>query len=83
MMAKIRQMTEMEDRVRRAIYAVDYGMVDFDNAHPLAQADALKRAKAAIRAMREPTEEMMKAWELIGEECWASGIDAASPAQQS
>jgi hypothetical protein len=56
-----RQMSEMVDRVARAIIA------GFDEVtEPDERADCLKLARAAIEAMREPTEEMERAFMLQG-----------------
>jgi DNA polymerase/3'-5' exonuclease PolX len=64
-------MSEMVERVARAMY----GEIDF-------RGEAYKKARAAIEAMREPTEQMSTAGELTPFDChsdvtWRAMIDAA------
>lgn len=89
--------TEMELRVARAIFAAV--AEDFDKLSGFVRMDALSQARAAIRAMREPTEEMVTAGFVAGNEAddpygpgnhavtaapvWQAMIDAASPGDGS
>lgn len=54
-------MSEMVTRVARAIWPAVKGitLTEWENAHPLAKEVMLGKARAAIEAMREPTEKMI------------------------
>jgi hypothetical protein len=76
-----REPTEMELRVAKAIRACD----ENDKTGPLATYEEL--ARAAIRAMREPTTEMKDAGHpedgpLKPYFAWIAMIDAASPQEE-
>ena len=85
--------TEMEDRVARAIAFIDGVPSDYLTTTRDAYlniAPYLKMARAAIRAMREPTKEMIGA-EFVYKNCHMCGgaseqyprmIDAASPQEE-
>lgn len=68
-------MTTMIERVARALYENDYkGRVwewtdaELDENFPHIRKDCRRAARAAIEAMREPTEEMLDAfWNQTGE----------------
>ena len=70
-----REPTEMELRVLRAISEIHSGN----------QAEGLAIVRAAIRTMREPTEDILEAGakahpdDKMYERCWNAMIDAASP----
>jgi len=73
-------MSEMIDRVAKGIFHAEYG----DQSYTFTKTEFLeykRMAEGAIKAMREPTEEMMKVWgELLvpfGEYKWKQMIDAA------
>jgi hypothetical protein len=55
--------TEMEERVARAIWEASSGPMDFIT--PDGFAAAILEARAAIRAMREPTEDMLVAGAIV------------------
>lgn len=95
-------MTEMEERVARALDPVAFGRHDPSRLpayYEGMQRDALIMARAAIRAMREPTDEMETAGFVAGNEAddphepgnhavtakpvWQAMIDAASPKEHS
>ncbi len=75
-------MSEMIERVAKAIY--DRTLEDDQLAdYGLPMADAITCAKAAIEAMREPTQDMLNAGKAImtdyddSLECWQAMIDEA------
>jgi hypothetical protein len=81
------QMSEMVERVARAIFeeSEDYRWEDFANADPTSSAAIVagvtrQRARAAIAAMREPTEKMLPQTWMEAEQyryAWTKMIDAA------
>jgi len=82
-------MTDMVERVARACHAAIEATLParchqrWEDITLLAREAMFVRARAAIEAMREPTTEMLWAYELpnIGpdeiRECWQAMIDAA------
>jgi hypothetical protein len=79
-------MSEMIERVARAIYLVQAkadGWDDeqsFDLQVDMHWENCIPHARAAIAAMREPTEGMIAAWCAVGidqdpRDYWAAGID--------
>jgi len=62
----------MIERVARAMLAT--GPLTWDQIHPKSQSDYIKMARAAIAAMREPSEAMIK------EGAYGSGEDSAGVA---
>lgn len=76
-------MSEMVERMARALYLWQYGKDDWDAAEPEEQEDAIEAARSAIEAMREPTGEMLaEGPEIIGTvtksyKLWQAMIDAA------
>jgi hypothetical protein len=70
--------TEMETRVAKAIRACE----ENEKTGPIATYEEL--ARAAIRAMREPTTEMLSGYNsfLTQIENWKAMIDAASPQEE-
>ena len=82
--------TEMELRVAKALDpdAFSDAEPDYGRGHQANRAaKAIDRARAAIRAMRTPTEEMMatyKPWrkfKMVNQ--WQALIDAASPPEEA
>ncbi len=85
-----REPTEMELRVARALYdgrnlgaeAITSALLpQWEDLHPLYRRAWVLKARAAIRAMREPTNEMFLTIEYISD--WYAMIDAASPPAQT
>ena len=80
-------MSEMVERVARAIRAVmtPEAHPAFDDMGPTLRDLYASYARAAIEAMREPTEDMFGAWLVVQESsealqwdaCWRAMIDAA------
>lgn len=78
-------MSEMVDRVAKALMCSLHGHDDFSNAHPAMQAAYLRQARAVIAAMREPTDQMLDVaydrddWDdaCSHAEAWRVMIDAA------
>ncbi len=58
-------MSEMIERVAKALYLWQEGKSDWDAAEPESKEDAREAARAAIEAMREPTEDMKQCSEEI------------------
>ena len=79
--------TEMELRVAKVLYA----MLSEDPETSVPFESAVDLARAAIRAMREPTEDMVAdGWLSAGRvgwdgpaTCWQAMIEAASPENQN
>jgi len=88
--------TEMELRVAKALYeykdpdadaVISMDEIPWDLVNKWVRRSFLRKARAAIRAMREPTDGMIKdgwlsadrdGWDGPGS-CWELMIDAASP----
>lgn len=82
--------TEMELRVAEALFSVEYGNIpnyqwEQEASSPELLAYWVKCARAAIRAMREPTQQMLAIAEQQVPQrsrlglCWQAMINAASP----
>ena len=54
-------MSEMIERVAKAIHGYRDKPIPWDRCAPTYQVELRKQAKAAIEAMKEPTEEMLEA----------------------
>jgi hypothetical protein len=67
-------MSEMRERVARAIHQERYGGQIPWGRFPDAEEECRQEARAAIEAMREPTEAMMAAVDCGGEKAdWLAG----------
>jgi hypothetical protein len=83
-------MGEMIERVAMAIFRNGIGELVWSSGSDEQHEAAFRQARAAIEAMREPTDEMMDAgrektnWGPHGtDECWRAMIDATLPAPPS
>lgn len=69
-------MSEMVERVARALFHWQHGHDRWDEAEPEEREDACEAARAAIETLREPPDEALKAAARIWDDDWCTETNA-------